>query len=89
MCDLAREFLAEFPCRPFVVLCETVGTISSMIASVMVSFQLTGMMAVFLLWLLGSIALSSAGILRKNLMWTLLSVFYLVMNLVGIALLLI
>lgn len=87
--DLAREFRKEFSCRPFVVCCETVGTITSMIASVMVSFQLAGMMAVFLLWLVGSVCLSTAGVLRKNLMWTLLSMFYLIMNLVGIALLLI
>ena len=82
--ELTREFRKEFSCRPMIVGCETVGTVSSMVASVLVSFQLVSMPWVFLLWLVGSITLSIASYYRKNLMWTLLSMFYLCMNLAGL-----
>jgi hypothetical protein len=60
-----------------------------MLAALLISLQLTTMVTVFLVWMLGSITMASASYLRRNLMWLLLSAFYLIMNVLGLMLLLI
>jgi hypothetical protein len=75
--------------RPILISLETVGVLSSMLAALLISLQLTTMVTVFLVWMLGSITMASASYLRRNLMWLLLSAFYLIMNVLGLMLLLI
>lgn len=56
-----------------------------MVASVLISLQLTSLGTVFVVWLIGSITMAGASYMRRNLMWLVLSLFYLIMNLVGLA----
>lgn len=87
--ELIQHFYQEVRVRPILISLETVGVLSSMLAALLISLQLTTMVTVFLVWMLGSITMASASYLRRNLMWLLLSAFYLIMNVLGLMLLLI
>jgi hypothetical protein len=89
LADLGRHFVSEWRSKPITITLETVGVMSSMLAALMISLQLTSMILVFLVWMLGSVTMACASYLRHNLMWLLLSVFYLIMNVLGLTLLLI
>lgn len=83
--DLWRHFCVECKDRPITVALETTGTLSSMVASVLISLQLVSLGTVFMVWLIGSITMAGASYMRRNLMWLVLSLFYLIMNVVGLA----
>ena len=85
--ELLGEFRKELSHHPLTVVLETTGTLVSMLAAAVLSLQLSGLVTVYILWLIGSITLSIASYYRKNLMWLLLSGFYLIMNLTGLVLL--
>lgn len=65
------------------VIMETVGVLSSMLASVLISLQLVSMPMVFVVWMLGSVSMAVSSYNRHNLMWLVLSVFYCIMNVIG------
>jgi hypothetical protein len=78
-----RHFVLELRTNPITVFLETVGTVSSMCASVLISLQLSSMSMVFMVWMLGSITMAGASYSRRNLMWLVLSLFYCIMNVIG------
>lgn len=81
---LVRSYLQECKDKPVTVIMETVGVLSSMLASVFISLQLVSMPVVFIVWMLGSVTMAVSSYNRHNLMWLVLSLFYCIMNVIGL-----
>lgn len=78
------EFKIELVKHPFIIIMETIGTVVSMLAAVLLSYQLVSMHAMFLLWIFGSTCLTITSVMRKNILLSSLMIFYLVMNIIGL-----
>jgi hypothetical protein len=65
-------------------LLEVLGTTSSMIAAMLISMQLAGMLTVFVFWSVGSVSLTISSYKRNNSMMMLMMLFYTALNLMGI-----
>jgi hypothetical protein len=63
---------------------EIAGTASSMLAALFLVFQVLPLNILYLFWLFGSVALTISSVLRKNLLLTLLMIFYTGLNLYGL-----
>lgn len=81
---LWRTFRREWRERPLTLTFEMIGTGASMIAAVVLSVKLTGLIPVYLLWLTGSICLTVSTWQRQNSSLLLLMAFYTIMNLIGL-----
>lgn len=81
---LLSTFSQEWKSRPVTVLLEAAGTAASVLAAVLLSFQITGLMPVYVCWLLGSLLLTASSWQRQNTNLVMLMTFYTVMNLIGL-----
>jgi hypothetical protein len=70
--------------NPSLVIAETLGTAASVIAAVLLSFKLTGLIPVYFCWTAGSTLLTISSWQRKNTNLLLLMIFYTVMNTIGL-----
>jgi hypothetical protein len=82
---LLARWSKEWQQQPWMVIAETGGTAASVIAAVLLSFKLTGLVPVYFCWLLGSFLLMISSWQRQNTNLLLLMLFYTVMNLIGLA----
>ena len=69
---------------PSLVVAETLGTAASVLAAVLLSFKLTGLIPVYICWTAGSSLLTISSWQRKNTNLLLLMIFYTVMNTIGL-----
>lgn len=74
----------EWQQNPTCILFETVGTVASMLAAVLLSFAITGLTPVYVCWMVGSLCLTVSSWKRKNINLLLLMQFYTIMNLIGL-----
>ena len=84
MKDLWLTLCTEWQQNPSCIMFETVGTVASMTAAVLLSFALTGLIPVYVCWLVGSLCLTASSWQRKNINLLLLMQFYTIMNLIGL-----
>jgi hypothetical protein len=63
---------------------EVVGTVASVIAAIVLSFNLVGIWAVYWMWCVGSMSLTFTSYRRNNLLLTGLMVFYTILNIIGL-----
>ncbi len=82
---LLDRWKQEWQAQPWMVLAETGGTAASVLAAVLLSFKLTGLVPVYFCWLTGSFLLMISSWQRQNTNLLLLMLFYTVMNLIGLA----
>lgn len=82
--DLLQTYQRDWQHNPFLVIAETLGTAASVIAAVLLSFKLTGLIPVYFCWTAGSTLLTISSWQRKNTNLLLLMIFYTVMNTIGL-----
>ena len=70
--------------NPSLLILEVLGTATSMVAAILLSFEITGLIPVYLCWIVGSMCLSWSSWRRRNMNMLMLMAFYTVLNLVGI-----
>jgi ABC-type transport system involved in multi-copper enzyme maturation permease subunit len=80
---LLKNWAADWKQDPITSLFETVGTAASMLAAVLLSFKLSGLVLVYVFWMLGSICLIVSCWRRQNINLMTLMLFYTVLNLIG------
>jgi hypothetical protein len=80
---LLKSWAADWKTDPTTVFFETVGTAASMIAAVLLSFKLSGLVPVYVFWMLGSMCLIVSTWRRQNINLLSLMLFYTVLNLIG------
>lgn len=69
---------------PILISVEALGTIASVIAAVVLSFNLVGVGTVYYMWCVGSLCLTFTSYRRKNSLLTGLMVFYTILNIIGL-----
>lgn len=70
--------------HPVTITLEVVGTVTSMLAAVLLSFELTGLIPVYVFWMMGSMSLMISSVQRKNMNLIMLMLFYTIMNMIGL-----
>lgn len=81
---LWTSWKSEWDRDPLTVSLETAGTAASVLAAVLLSFQLAGLIPVYVCWLVGSLLLTASSWRRHNSNLVLLMAFYTVMNMIGL-----
>ena len=84
MPGLWASFVCEWKNDPLTVSFETAGTSASILAGVLLSFQITGLIPVYVCWLAGSLLLTVSSWRRHNTNLVLLMTFYTVLNVIGL-----
>jgi len=69
---------------PILIFVEIIGTVASVIAAIVLSFNLVGIWAVYWMWCVGSVCLTFTSYRRKNSLLTGLMVFYTILNIIGL-----
>lgn len=69
---------------PLTLLLEIMGTAASMAAAILLSLEVTGLVPVYVLWMVGSVSLTFSSAKRKNINLMMLMLFYTIMNLIGL-----
>lgn len=87
-CNSIRQFwwvfVQEWRRDPITISFELLGTVTSMLAAVLLSLQLVSLITVYWIWCLGSISLSISSKRRRNSLLFGLMMFYTVLNVIGI-----
>ena len=78
--SLCREWHRD----PILICMEVVGTVASVIAAIVLSFNLVGIWAVYWMWCVGSVCLTFTSYRRKNSLLTGLMGFYTILNIIGL-----
>jgi len=78
-----NQLCAESRTQPVTVSLEILGTVTSMLAAVLLSFQLAGLIWVYVCWMLGSVCLTMSSYKRRNMNLIMLMTFYTIMNIIG------
>lgn len=83
--EILKNWQHDWHHQPWVFWLEAMGTVSSILASLLISFLTNSapMLLVFLCWGMGSMSLFFASKLRKNNWMTMLMLFYSVVNAIG------
>jgi hypothetical protein len=83
MRKLIQKLRQDWHDQPVTVSLEVVGTATSMVAAVLLSFELTGLIPVYVFWMIGSVSLMISSIQRQNMNLMMLMMFYTIMNMIG------
>ena len=83
MRKLIQKLRQDWYDQPVTVSLEVVGTATSMVAAVLLSFELTGLIPVYVFWMIGSVSLMISSIQRQNMNLMMLMMFYTIMNMIG------
>ena len=84
MKQLMDKLRQDWRDQPVTVSLEVVGTATSMVAAVLLSLELTGLIPVYVFWMLGSVSLMISSIQRRNMNLMMLMMFYTIMNMIGL-----
>lgn len=84
MKQLIRKLRQDWHDHPVTVSLEVVGTVTSMMAAILLSFELTGLIPVYVFWMMGSVSLMTSSIQRQNMNLMMLMMFYTIMNMIGL-----
>lgn len=79
-----HQLRQDFEKDPVTFILELLGTAASMGAAVLLSLEITGLIPVYLCWLVGSVCLTVSSARRKNINLIMLMIFYTIMNLIGL-----
>jgi hypothetical protein len=74
----------EFRKDPILIVVEIIGTVASIVAAVVLSFNLMSVGTVYYMWVVGSVCLTFTSYRRKNSLLTGLMVFYTILNIIGL-----
>lgn len=84
MKGLIQKLRQDWHDQPVTVSLEVVGTVTSMAAAVLLSFELTGLIPVYVFWMMGSVSLMTSSLQRQNMNLMMLMMFYTIMNMIGL-----
>jgi hypothetical protein len=84
MRELMQRLRQDWREQPVTVSLEVIGTATSMVAAVLLSLELTGLIPVYVFWMMGSVSLMTSSIQRKNMNLMMLMLFYTIMNMIGL-----
>lgn len=84
--QIINYWITTYKENKFLFFLEMIGTLSSIIASLMISFMTLNspMLLVFIFWLIGSILFTWACYIRKSPWMFFLMIFYSIMNTIGL-----
>ena len=83
MRKLIQKLRQDWHDQPVTISLEVIGTVTSMVAAVLLSFELTGLITVYVFWMIGSVSLMISSIQRQNMNLMMLMMFYTIMNMIG------
>jgi len=84
MLKLIEKLRQDWCDHPVTVSLEVIGTATSMVAAILLSFELTGLIPVYVFWMMGSVSLMISSIQRQNMNLMMLMMFYTIMNMIGL-----
>jgi hypothetical protein len=84
MLKLIEKLRQDWRDHPVTVSLEVIGTATSMVAAILLSFELTGLIPVYVFWMMGSVSLMTSSIQRQNMNLMMLMMFYTIMNMIGL-----
>lgn len=84
MRKLIHKLRQDWHDQPVTISLEVVGTVTSMLAAVLLSLELTSLFTVYVFWMMGSVSLMISSIQRQNMNLIMLMMFYTIMNMIGL-----